>query len=218
MKSWVFGYSRLNLPIIAWSFGNEGPQVLILGGVHGDEAEGVAAAQGLLAEFMKSFNYKLQVTLIPIFNPDGVLQHDRVNGAGIDLNRNMPTKDWSPKIAKPRYNPGKQAGSEPENQALIKFIESRKLELIISLHSYDPMININGDCRPEAEIIAKHTGYKITEDMGYPTPGSLGTYGGQEGRVPVITYEVQRGLGLDEVIAKHRQPILEALKYTEANR
>lgn len=218
MKSWIFAQSRWNIPIPAWTFGSQGTHLLILGGVHGDEPEGIAAAHALLAHCLHDFSYKVQLTIVPMFNPDGALVHDRKNGAGIDLNRNLPTKDWSREARTPRYYPGETPNSEPENQALVRWIDAEKPKLILSLHSYDPMININGDCRAEAEIIAKHTGYKITEDMGYPTPGSLGTYGGKEGRVPVITYEIQRDLPLNEVIRLHLRPLCEVIKHCEAHR
>lgn len=218
MKSWIFGSSRLNIPIPAWTFSNSGPGVLILGGVHGDEPEGIAAANGLLAEFLKGFSYKLDLTIVPCLNMDGMLLHTRTNGAQIDLNRNMPTKDWTSESRAPRYFPGEKAGSEPENQAIMKFIEEKKPKLIISLHSWEPMINTNGDCQGEAEIIHKHTGYRIADDIGYPTPGSLGTYTGKERQIPTITYEIQRDLPLSQVIRDHLKPVMEALKHTEAHR
>jgi len=218
MKSWIFGHTHLKIPIPAWSFGDTGPSVLLLGGVHGDEPEGISAATAILERFLQSFPYRLKLTLIPCLNWDGVLTQQRTNGAGVDLNRNLPTKDWTTEARAPRYFPGSKPGSEPENQALMAFLEREKPKLIITLHSYDPQINVNGDCKGEAEIIARLTGYPISDDIGYPTPGSLGTYAGFERKIPTITYEIQRELPLDQVVAKHVEPVLEALKYTEKNR
>ena len=93
MKTSVFGYSSLGLPIIAYEFRNSGPEVLILGGVHGDEVEGVLAAQALLNRFMVNFPYHLNLVLVPQFNIEGVLNKTRGNAKGIDLNRNLKTKD-----------------------------------------------------------------------------------------------------------------------------
>src|SRR6476661_5406471 len=103
MKTYCFGYSSLGLPIIAYEFVNNGPEVLILGGVHGDEIEGVWGAHGLLKSFLQSFPYKLNLTLVPQFNIEGVLNKTRGNGRGVDLNRNLPTKDWDPVAKTPRY-------------------------------------------------------------------------------------------------------------------
>jgi murein peptide amidase A len=215
MKTYTFGYSSLGLPIIAYEFINNGPEILVLGGVHGDEIEGVWAGHGLLKSFLKSYAYKLNLTLIPQFNIEGVLNKTRQNSRGIDLNRNLPTKDWSPEVKNPRYHPGPSPNSEPENQSLVKFIEERKPKFILSLHSWHPMLNINGDCRKQAEAVSKITGYRIDPEMGYPTPGALGTFAGKERHVPTLTYEIERGLPLEPILRIHVPAILEMLKTCE---
>lgn len=216
MQTILFGQSRGNLPLTAHRFGTQGPRVLIIGGVHGDETEGVVAAQGLLSRFIKDFPYRLQLTLVPMFNVDGVLRRTRSNSAGVDLNRNLPTKDWTSEVANPRYFPGTSANSEPENQALVSFLERERQNFILSLHSWHPMLNINGNCRKEAEEIAKHTGYIIEETIGYPTPGCLGTYSGLEREMPTLTYEIERGLDDQSILNIHVPAICEALKLIEA--
>ena len=79
------------------------------------------------------------------------------------------------------------------------------------------MLNTNGEI-PEAKIIAELTGYSIEPDIGYPTPGSLGTYAGLENNIPTLTYEIQQEMPLDKVVKIHVPAIMEALKYTEAHR
>lgn len=215
MTSYVFGSTPLGLPIEAWRFENQGPEVLILGGVHGDETEGVVAALGLLKEFQKNFSYKLNLTLVPRFNEEGVLFHSRMNSRGVDLNRNMATQDWSPEIKTPRYNPGPTANSEPETLALIQFIEKYQPQFILSLHSWHPVLNVNGNCLAEAKVLAQKTGYKIDADIGYPTPGCLGTYAGLERNSATLTYEIERGLAPSEVLRVHVPAVLECLHETE---
>jgi protein MpaA len=212
------GVSALGLPIEAFHFcpnsnssSQSLPKVLILGGVHGDEVEGVTVALGLLKAFQSYYDLNLQTILVPRFNPDGVLLKTRSNFNGVDLNRNLPTKDWTSEVKNPRYHPGSYPASEPENQALVALLESLKPHLIISLHSWYPVLNINGDCEPEAQIIQKHTGYKIDRDIGYPTPGSLGTYAGLERHMPTLTYEVERGSPLPNILKIHVPAIIEAL-------
>jgi protein MpaA len=216
MKMELFARTQKQLPVFKYSFGTAGPRALIIGGVHGDEPEGVIAAQGVLAALNESFNYKLQVIVIPEFNPEGVLNKIRMNLAGVDLNRNLPTKDWSPVAAKERYFPGKSACSEPENKALVQLLEVVKFDLIISLHSWNPMINVNGpSCEPEAQVLKQHTGYSIEPDIGYPTPGSLGTYAGKERNISTITYEIQRDIDFHEIHKIHVPSLLDCLKQTE---
>lgn len=211
----LFGRSAAQLPIFSHSFGKKGPCVLILAGVHGDEPEGVYVAFGLLEDFLKTFPYQLKLTIIPIFNPDGVFSSKRTNSHNVDLNRNLPTKDWSVKALKPRYQPGPKACSESENQALVQWIKVSQPKLILSLHSWKPMINTNGDCQPEAGILARATGYRVTDDIGYPTPGSLGDYCGRERQIPTITYEIERGLSASLCLKLHVPAIKKALYETE---
>lgn len=215
MSHFIFGYTENKLPINAYKFGSKGPQILILGGVHGDEVEGVQGALGLLEHFQNSFPYKLQITLVPSLNMDGVLAGQRKNARGVDLNRNLPTEDWSPEAAKESYYPGKEPCSESENKALVDFITKNKPKFILSLHSWKPLLNVNGDCKPFADIVASHTGYIITDDIGYPTPGSLGTYCGIERNIPTLTYEIERYLSAEKILNIHVPAILEGLKHYE---
>lgn len=215
MTTTIFGKTAHGLPIPAYHFGSQGPRVLILGGVHGDEGEGVIAGHGLLESFMKSFPYQLHLTLVPMLNVDGVVAKTRQNGNGVDLNRNMATKDWTAEVANPRYFPGTQANSEPENQALANFIDQEAPAFVLSLHSWHPVLNVNGDCLAEAEILKEKTGYKIDASIGYPTPGCLGTYAGLERKSPTLTYEIERGLAPTEILRVHVPAILACLKATE---
>jgi protein MpaA len=214
----ILTHSPQALPVTAFHFGHKGPRVLILGGVHGDEIEGIWAAQKLLSLWTEQFSLNLRLTLIPIFNPDGVFKQTRVNSRGVDLNRNLKTKDWSPEIKTARYHPGPSPGSEPENQALMKLIESEKPVFILSLHSWQPVLNVNGDCLAEAEVLSRLTGYKIDSEIGYPTPGCLGTYAGLERNSPTLTYEIERGLSAENIFSIHIPAILECLKVTEGKK
>jgi murein peptide amidase A len=218
MKSFFLPQTATGLSIPVYEFGHSGPRVLILGGVHGDEREGVEAALGLVAKWSQSFPFKLQVTVMPAFNLDGVIRSTRGNARGVDLNRNMATKDWSPKVATPRYHPGAHADSEPETKLLVSWIKENSPKFILSLHSWKPMLNVNGACRPEAEAISALTGYIIDDSIGYPTPGCLGTYTGLERGIPTLTYEIERGLATEEVLRVHIPAIEEALKVTEQTR
>lgn len=214
-RAFHFGKTSDGLAIPAYKFGDKGPEILVIGGVHGDEIEGIIAANGLLQQFSESFPYKLNLTLVPIFNLDGALRSQRVSARKVDLNRNLPTQDWTPEVAKEKYNPGPSAASEPENQALVDYIKTKQPEFIISLHSWKPMLNTNGDCERVAQAISARTGYVITDDIGYPTPGSLGTYCGLERKIPTITYEFERLLDAETILSQHVPAIIEGLKVLE---
>lgn len=165
--------------------------LLLMGGVHGDEPEGVILAERTLA-FLRQEAKKIQLPwiLIPCLNIDGHRANQRCNGAGVDLNRNYPSKSWSPEYTKDRYFPGKQAGSEPEVQAVMKLIADFDPRLIVHCHSWQPCVVCAG--QPglrDAQRLSRCSGYEVKEDIGYPTPGSLSEYGWTDRQIPVICIE-----------------------------
>ena len=188
--------------------GKSNKRILLIGGVHGNETEGVAFMVGFCNEMADVSTYDHELFLIPVANPDGFLSYERKNSNGVDLNRNLPTKDWSPEAAEDKYHPGPAAGSEPENQALIRVIEDYKPDYIIPFHSWKPMINVNGPAKPFAEKMQKYLKMPIVDDIGYPTPGSLGTYTGWEKNIPTITLEFERGISLETVYQQAKQGII----------
>lgn len=169
--------------------------ILFLGGVHGDEPEGVCLAQytlKLLGECQKETH---PWALIPCLNPDGLFKKTRVNDRGVDLNRNFPEKNWTAFHTAPRYFPGSEPASEPEVKALVQLIDEIEPRVIIHCHSWKPCIVLTGDKEIEtAKLLSQHTGYTFTQDIGYPTPGSLGEYGWRERGIPVICIEVEEKL------------------------
>lgn len=211
MKSFVFGQTEYGLPIMGYQFPQAGKPFLILGGVHGDEVEGVIATKGLLKFLMSGLSCPLNLIVVPVLNEDGFTLRTRVNGNGVDLNRNLPTKDWQSQAIKPKYAPGPGPNSESENKALTTYIENNHPQYILSLHSWKPLLNVNGKARGFAQRIAKQINYEIVEDIGYPTPGSLGTYG-LERKIPVLTYEIERGLSMEKILQTHVPAIINALK------
>lgn len=175
--------------------------LLFIGGVHGDEPEGVRLAEDFLNWIQKNSNTPMRPwILIPCLNPDGYFRKERTNGNHVDLNRNFPCKDWSSEHKQPRYFPGTGPNSEPETQALVQLIEQTKPELIIHFHSWKPCVVYTGSvAKPIADWLAKDTNYLSKEDIGYPTPGSLGQYGWIEKQIPVICIEEQEGAPLETV-------------------
>lgn len=189
-------------------------RALLIGGVHGNETEGVAFMRGFCDEFANSdtFPTEVDLMLIPVLNPDGVLGYQRGNARGVDLNRNLPTKDWTPEYTESKYYPGTAPGSEPENQILVRILEEFQPDYIISFHSWKPMINTNGPAKKFAEAIYAKLPMVISDDIGYPTPGSLGTYAGWEREIPTITLEFERGKDLNLIYPESRNAIIESLR------
>ncbi|MFZ8920234.1 MAG: M14 family zinc carboxypeptidase, partial [bacterium] len=153
-----------------------------------------------------------RLVLIPLLNPDGFFSHprSRTNANGVDLNRNLPTKDWASLAHRqwkwsyqqnPRYNPGKKAGSEKENQFLVSLILQYKPDKIVSLHSpldfldLDYMDKREGDEELlavrkrawfQAQSFAEQSGTRFRDYRTFP--GSLGRFG-DEWKIPIYTLE-----------------------------
>lgn len=185
--------------------GKDTGPILFIGGVHGDEPEGVRLAQEFLKWLQKTEENSPEAIvhswlLIPCLNVDGYLRNSRTNDSGVDLNRNFPSRDWSAEAKAPRYSPGPKPGSELEIQAVVELIKHEKPRLIVHFHSWEPCVVYTGKGGEiPAKILAGDTGYPVHEDIGYPTPGSLGQYGWLEHRIPVVCIEERDHLLLDLV-------------------
>lgn len=214
-KTIPLGQSVQGRPLEAVSFCARGSQprawLLLLGAVHGDEIEGVWLLEEARRRWEQQYAFtNTGVVVLAQVNPDGVAAGRRWNANDIDLNRNLPTKDWSPEIKNPRYPPGTSPCSEPENKALLALLSMLKPTAILSVHSFSKyQVNANGPSRAWAEKLSAVCGYPVTEDIGYPTPGCLGTLTGAEQGIPTITLEIERGLPKEKVLELH-WPVLEA--------
>ena len=81
--------SSLKIPIIIERAKREGPTLLLMGGVHGDEVNGVAVVRDII---LKNYNKPRKGTIIcmPVFNVFGYLNMARQFPDGRDLNRVFP--------------------------------------------------------------------------------------------------------------------------------
>src|SRR5688572_29632464 len=84
-------HTLIDLPIFIRRANEDGPVVLISGGVHGDEINGIVTARRLLEEMDKGWSL-LRGTLIfiPLMNIYGFLSNSRTFPDGRDLNRSFP--------------------------------------------------------------------------------------------------------------------------------
>jgi predicted deacylase len=169
--------------------------ILLMGGVHGDEPLGVHLAKKTLEFLVEDARrpqpeVRVPWIVIPCLNVDGYARNTRVNGRGVDLNRNYPSRCWAPGFEKERYNPGPHPASEAEIQALVALIERTHPRLIIHCHSWKAMVVCAGEPgMKDASRLAASSGYEVSPDIGYPTPGSLSQYGWVDHGIPVICIE-----------------------------
>jgi murein peptide amidase A len=182
------GRSVEGRPIAARSFaGGEGEPVLLFGAIHGEEPLGAACLVRLAEELRPPL--PRPAWLVPVVNPDGYLVDRRHNARGVDLNRNFPASNWS-REHKPGYEPGEQPASEPETRVLMDLIVRSGARRLIALHSPFRTVNYDGPARELAERMAAANGYGASADIGYPTPGSFGSYYALDLGLEVITLEI----------------------------
>lgn len=162
----------------------------VLGAVHGDEVEGAHLAKEIFKWLSETNEVNMPLVFVPVVNVDGYKAGTRVNGNGVDLNRNLPSEQWTPEAREEKYFPGKAPLSEPENKFLVELFKKYPPRFILSFHSWYPVINYNGKCKEIADFLASYNKYPIEADfLSHPTPGSLGEFGPQEFKAPVLTFE-----------------------------
>ena len=206
----VFGHSYLGAPLEVWR--PAGPcRLLIFAAIHGEEGE-TTNALSLALRHLTDPSPHCAVVLAA--NPDGLSRGTRGNARGVELNRNFPTGDWQREpvlhratLDGPRevaLSPGTEAGSEPETRALLALIRDLEPEAVVALHA--PLACIDDPNDSElGRWLAERTGLPLVPDVGYPTPGSFGTWGAEQG-LPVVTYEF--GLVDPDEVSHMHVPVL----------
>jgi protein MpaA len=136
------------------------------------------------------------VAVLPAANPDGLARRLRTNKNLVDLNRNFPASNWQ-KTRKTSFYGGAAPASEPETQAMLDVLERLRARAIISVHAMaQPCNNYDGPAGHLARLMSVTNGYPVRPNMGYPTPGSLGSWAGVDRQIPIVTLELparQRG-------------------------
>ena len=212
----VLGYSVQGVPVVAHHFGRSGERVLIFGGIHGNEENSAELARLLVEELQRRPDVwsDRRVTVLPVANPDGVVKRSRTNSRGVDLNRNFPAKNWAGGDRGPNYG-GDAAASEPETQVLVRLVETFAPERIVSIHAIfggRECNNFDGPGADLAQVMAGENKYPVKKSIGYPTPGSFGTWAGNERQIPTITLELPQGLPGGDCWERNRTALLAAIR------
>ncbi len=187
--------------------------ILIVGVFHGDEPQGEFFIEEYLGQReecscngdcngLTSVNdIKNRLVFVPRLN----FASTRKNPNGVDLNRNFPTKNWELVSKADEYFGGHEPASEAETRFMVEVIEKYNPEAIISIHAPYKIINFDPDT-PAARALAKRIGeileYPLQADIGYPTPGSFGTYCGIERNIPTITVEIDEEVSPSSLLPK----------------
>lgn len=217
MKKEILGKSINKIDIHGCFFGDESSfnKTIIIGGIHGVEPQSADVCEMYIDEIKdKPFPDDCFLVIIPCINPDGMKLNTRGNANGVDLNRNFPSSCWNsvPTANNNSYYPGVKPASEPETKIIVELLNKYNLKKIIAIHTNytiqfpnPPMINYDGtQSREIAEKIGHASGLMVHEDIGYPTPGSLGFWIGKDLKKISVTVELDNEKSSEELYRKHK--------------
>jgi murein peptide amidase A len=131
-------------------------ELLVFGCIHGDEC----AASGIepLAPGSGCPDPASDIYLVRNLNPDGAAASTRLNGRGVDLNRNFPA-DWRPigQRGDPQHS-GPRPFSEPETRLAARIVRLLDPEVTIWFHQHrgsQPFVRAWGQSAPRARQFAQ---------------------------------------------------------------
>lgn len=203
MKTIKKTYSQNNneIVLLAYNADKFDKTILIIGSVHGDEPQGKFLIDNYI-ELLEAEqkNQKNRLLFIPCLNPDGLKLKTRTNANEIDINRNFPTKNWVREPFASEYFGGEGASSEIETRFVEEIIAEFKPDAILTVHAPYKVVNYDGPAEEIAQRISETINYPVQSDIGYPTPGSFGTYAGIERGIPTITLELDEEIDVKELI------------------
>lgn len=189
------GRSSQGRPILARRFsagppGDAAAPLLVMGGIHGDEPSSVDALLDLLPRLSPAL--PVPVWLVPALNPDGLAAERKNSARDVDLNRNFPARSFRTDH-QPGYFPGPAPLSEPETRALADLIAAEGVGGAVAVHAPFACVNYDGPAAAWAQAVSQACGWPARGDIGYPTPGSFGSWLGIDGGLPVLTLELPPG-------------------------
>jgi protein MpaA len=188
------------------------PRLLLVGGIHGDEPSSVEALLELVARARvasvsvpvpvpvpapaatseQGVPSAARVFILPALNPDGLLLGRKNAASDVDLNRNFPARNFT-REHRAGYDPGPAPLSEPETRLLAGIIEEQAIDAVVAVHAPFACVNFDGPAGQWAQMVATACGWPARASIGYPTPGSLGSWLGVDRNVPVLTLELPPG-------------------------
>lgn len=212
----LMGRSVQGRAIMIQVLGRGGDTTLILGTIQGDEPAGAALVEQLSEHLRKNPTLLdgRRVVLLPVANPDGLAARTRGNAHGVDLNRNFEASNRVDNDTN-----GHSALTEPESQAIQKIIKEYGPSRIVSIHQPSTSsegIDFDGPARALATRMAQYCDLPITKRGA--EPGSLGSYAGEELKIPIITLELAKGVTKPNATAlweQYGRSLLAAITYPE---
>jgi hypothetical protein len=198
----VLGTSVMGNPIIAYHYGTGASEILLVGGIHGGYEWNTVLVAQEMNKYLKAnpdiIPANVKVTVIPVLNPDGLYKvvgtttgnfspanvssseatviSGRFNGNNVDLNRNFDC-DWQAtgKWQSRNVSGGSAVFSEPESQAIKRYVETRTPAAVLVWYSAAGGIyasNCHGGVSAETSALTK----AVAKASGYPAHESFDFY------------------------------------------
>ncbi len=210
------GRSVKDKPIEMHVLGETGPVVLVFAGIHGDEPESVELARRWVGHLRSRPDLLKgrRVAVIPLVNPDGLAVGTRANAKSVDCNRNFPARNWAKTSPWDRYWGGYKPASQPETRAVMRAVTLMEPDRVISIHSISDdrqCNNYDGPGQSLAKVMSAANGYPATATIGYDTPGSFGSWAGDDRKIPTVTLELPAGGDADAIWKANRTALEAAL-------
>jgi protein MpaA len=154
-RAGVVGHSADGRPVVLRQLGDPSiaGKVLVVGCIHGDECAG----GGIVPTSNGCPDPRANVFVVGNLNPDGAALGTRLNGRGVDLNRNFASR-WRPIGSRgdPQYS-GPRPFSEPETRLAARIVEGLAPDVTIWFHQHRsprPLVRAWGRSVPAGRLLA----------------------------------------------------------------
>jgi protein MpaA len=176
------GRSYEGRPINAVHVAGQGPRILVVGCIHGNECEGIE-----VTKLLERSRLDVDLWLVHQLNPDGFAERRRANARDVDLNRDF------------------LAASQRETRIARKLILRLRPDLTIWFHQPQSLVRAWGPSRAAAQRYARLAGvpYRSVE---WP-PGSASRWQNGIGQVSFVV-ELPPGELPDALARRHASAVL----------
>jgi protein MpaA len=209
------GRSSENRLIEFVQLGQGEQNVLIVGGMAGDDTQSVGLSERLVAHLTRFPTWLdgLKVTIVRDPNPDGRVRRTLSNAHGVEIDRNFHTQRWRKVSVNDRLISGREPESEPETRLLADLLADLKPQRIVVLSSCQLQPSL-ASCGP-AESWARQVGTEM-RCASKPidpalAPGSLAVLAGHDLGIATLALRLPSGREIEGAWSDYKRAMLAAV-------